>query len=50
MLLDLHNRLNTLPTSNGKKHELDMIFRKGSLKPSDDTPFSNEIFDPDGKF
>ncbi|PIL24011.1 hypothetical protein GSI_13762 [Ganoderma sinense ZZ0214-1] len=47
VLLDLHNRLNTLPISDGKKHELDMIFRKGSLKPSDDTPFSNEIFDPD---
>ncbi|KAI1795864.1 L-lysine 6-monooxygenase (NADPH-requiring)-domain-containing protein [Ganoderma leucocontextum] len=47
VLLDLHNRLNSLPISGGNKHELDMIFRKGSLKPSDDTPFSNEIFDPD---
>ncbi len=46
VLLDLHSRLNALPTSNGRKHELDMIFRKGSLKPSDDSPFSNEIFDP----
>jgi len=24
-----------------------MIFRKGSLKPSDDSPFANEIFDPE---
>ncbi|KAI0780915.1 lysine/ornithine N-monooxygenase [Trametes elegans] len=47
VLLDLHNRLNSLPPpADGRKHELDMIFRKGSLKPSDDTPFSNEIFDP----
>ncbi|KAI0362120.1 lysine/ornithine N-monooxygenase [Trametes cingulata] len=46
VLLDLHSRLSSLPVSGGRKHELDMIFRKGSLKPSDDTPFSNEIFDP----
>ncbi|KAI0748140.1 L-lysine 6-monooxygenase (NADPH-requiring)-domain-containing protein [Daedaleopsis nitida] len=46
VLLDLHGRLNALPVSGGRKHELDMIFRKGSLKPSDDSPFSNEIFDP----
>ncbi|KAI0647069.1 lysine/ornithine N-monooxygenase [Trametes meyenii] len=46
VLLDLYNRLNALPAPGGKKHELEMIFRKGSLKPSDDTPFSNEIFDP----
>ncbi|CDO68275.1 hypothetical protein BN946_scf184799.g2 [Trametes cinnabarina] len=46
VLMDLHSRLNTLPVSGGRKHELEMIFRKGSLKPSDDTPFSNEIFDP----
>lgn len=49
VLLDLYNRLNALPACSGGKHELDMIFRKGSLKPSDDTPFSNEIFDPDGE-
>ncbi|OBZ75954.1 L-ornithine N(5)-monooxygenase [Grifola frondosa] len=46
VLLDLYNRLNNLPIGTGERHELDMIFRKGSLKPSDDTPFSNEIFDP----
>ena len=46
VLLDLHSRLNALYVSDGRKHQLDMIFRKGSLKPSDDTPFSNEIFDP----
>ncbi|KAI0721074.1 L-lysine 6-monooxygenase (NADPH-requiring)-domain-containing protein [Cerioporus squamosus] len=46
VLLDLHSRLNSLSLPPGKKHVLDMIFRKGSLKPSDDSPFSNEIFDP----
>ncbi|RPD66153.1 lysine/ornithine N-monooxygenase [Lentinus tigrinus ALCF2SS1-7] len=46
VLLDLQSRLNTLALPAGKKHVLDMIFRKGSLKPSDDSPFSNEIFDP----
>ena len=46
VLLDLHSRLNSLSVTGGRKHQLDMIFRRGSLKPSDDTPFSNEIFDP----
>ncbi|KAH9901402.1 L-lysine 6-monooxygenase (NADPH-requiring)-domain-containing protein [Cubamyces lactineus] len=46
VLLDLHSRLNALSVTSGRKHQLDMIFRRGSLKPSDDTPFSNEIFDP----
>ena len=46
VLLDLHSRLNSIALPAGKKHVLDMIFRKGSLKPSDDSPFSNEIFDP----
>jgi L-ornithine N5-oxygenase len=31
------------------RHEIDLIVRKGSLKPSDDSPFSNEIFDPECK-
>ncbi|QRW18177.1 L-lysine 6-monooxygenase (NADPH-requiring) protein [Rhizoctonia solani] len=30
-----------------QEHQLDMIIRKGSLKPSDDSPFANEIFDPE---
>lgn len=46
VLLDIRTRLNALPVAGGQKHALEMIFRKGSLKPSDDTPFSNEIFDP----
>ncbi|KAI0831322.1 lysine/ornithine N-monooxygenase [Trametes gibbosa] len=47
VLLDLYTRLNSRTVPSDCKHELEMIFRKGSLKPSDDTPFSNEIFDPE---
>ncbi|TFK42521.1 L-lysine 6-monooxygenase (NADPH-requiring)-domain-containing protein [Crucibulum laeve] len=43
--LDLRQRLGVIPTT-GSCHEVDMIIRKGSLKPSDDSPFANEIFDP----
>lgn len=46
ILLNLHGRLSSVPTGGLGKHELDLIFRKGSLKPSDDSPFANEIFDP----
>ncbi|KAL5511693.1 hypothetical protein ACEPAH_4911 [Sanghuangporus vaninii] len=42
-LIDLYNRLEG--SSHGG-HQIDMIIRKDSLKPSDDTPFVNEIFDP----
>ncbi|KAH7913723.1 L-lysine 6-monooxygenase (NADPH-requiring)-domain-containing protein [Hygrophoropsis aurantiaca] len=44
VLLDLHSRLSALPTTG--RHELDMIVRQGSLKPSDDSPFANEVFNP----
>lgn len=44
VLLDLLRRLEGIPC-NGQ-HEIHMIIRKGSLKPSDDSPFVNEIFDP----
>ena len=43
-LLELYNRLENLPSGG---HQIDMIIRKDSLKPSDDTPFVNEIFDPE---
>ncbi|KAF5380921.1 hypothetical protein D9615_004010 [Tricholomella constricta] len=43
--MDLRERLSLIPCA-GFRHELDMIIRKGSLKPSDDSPFANEIFDP----
>lgn len=44
VILDLRDRLSTIPSTDS--HEIDMIIRKGSLKPSDDSPFVNEIFDP----
>lgn len=51
MLLDLHARLSEIKVVGGEgvgvRHELEMLFRKGSLKPSDDSPFANEIFDPE---
>lgn len=52
VVIDLHSKLQDLvpllPNSDGKpaRHEIDLIINKGSLKPSDDSPFSNEIFDP----
>jgi L-ornithine N5-oxygenase len=51
VLLDLRSRLASIPIEGEgpQEHQLDMIIRKGSLKPSDDSPFANEIFDPEGK-
>ncbi|KAH9484357.1 L-ornithine N(5)-monooxygenase [Psilocybe cubensis] len=42
--MDLRNRLNNIPSTS--RHQVDMLIRKGALKPSDDSPFANEIFDP----
>lgn len=47
-LLDVHRRLESMPAPDGA-HDVHMIIRKGSLKPSDDSPFVNEIFDPESK-
>lgn len=47
-LLDIYKRLELLPSPEGRgQHEVHMILRRGSLKPSDDSPFVNEIFDPE---
>ncbi|VDB85294.1 unnamed protein product [Peniophora sp. CBMAI 1063] len=47
VLMDLYERLADISAGpTGARHQLDLIFRKGSLKPSDDSPFANEIFDP----
>ena len=52
VVIDLHSKLQDilplLPNEdrNSAKHEIDLIISRGSLKPSDDSPFSNEIFDP----
>ncbi|KAF9464763.1 L-lysine 6-monooxygenase (NADPH-requiring)-domain-containing protein [Collybia nuda] len=43
--MDLRDRLTSVPAA-GSRHEVNMLIRKGSLKPSDDSPFANEIFDP----
>jgi len=45
--LDLRARLSGMPTET--RHHINMLIRKGSLKPSDDSPFANEIFDPSCK-
>lgn len=45
--MDLRNRLEAIP-AHGGRHVVDMLIRKGSLKPSDDSPFANEVFDPEG--
>lgn len=42
--LDLRSRLSLIPVDG--RHKIEMLIRKGSLKPSDDSPFANEIFDP----
>lgn len=42
-LLDTYHRLNRL----GIESEIELVLRKGHLHPSDDSAFSNEIFDPD---
>ncbi|KAG8217718.1 L-lysine 6-monooxygenase (NADPH-requiring)-domain-containing protein [Butyriboletus roseoflavus] len=47
IVIDLHLRLTGIPVIGEKAHTLDLIIRKGSLKPSDDSPFVNEIFNPE---
>lgn len=47
--MDLRSLLNDISCTAGR-HQIDMLIRKGSLKPSDDSPFANEIFDPAGKY
>ncbi|KAI6128309.1 L-lysine 6-monooxygenase (NADPH-requiring)-domain-containing protein [Pisolithus croceorrhizus] len=48
VILELHSRIRSVTHVGEDNYTLDMIIRKGSLKPSDDSPFSNEIFNPDG--
>ncbi|KEP51179.1 L-ornithine 5-monooxygenase [Rhizoctonia solani 123E] len=49
VLLDLRSRLAGISIEGEgiQEHQLDMVIHKGSLKPSDDSPFANEIFDPE---
>ena len=52
VVIDLRSRLQDVlplpPNEDGKpaRHDIDLVISRGSLKPSDDSPFSNEIFDP----
>ncbi|KAI0034148.1 L-lysine 6-monooxygenase, partial [Vararia minispora EC-137] len=46
VFIDLYERLHAIPAPGDRRHRIEMIFRKGCIKPSDDTPFANEIFDP----
>ncbi|KAF9651551.1 hypothetical protein BDM02DRAFT_3091079 [Thelephora ganbajun] len=52
VVIDLRSKLQDalplLPNEHGNpaRHKIDLIINRGSLKPSDDSPFSNEIFDP----
>lgn len=46
--MDVRNRLGSIPIDGEGRHTVEMLIRKGSLKPSDDSPFANEIFDPAG--
>ncbi|KAF8332309.1 L-lysine 6-monooxygenase [Cantharellus anzutake] len=53
VLLDIQARLSVFPPpapssehSVPSNHSVDLIIHRGSLKPSDDSPFANEIFDP----
>jgi L-ornithine N5-oxygenase len=52
VVTDLRSKLRDvfplLPNEDGNpaRHEIDLIISRGSLKPSDDSPFSNEIFNP----
>ncbi|PLW34960.1 hypothetical protein PCASD_14235 [Puccinia coronata f. sp. avenae] len=47
--LETYNRLKAMiPSTNGSEAcaEIDLIIKKGHLRPSDDSPFSNELFNP----
>ena len=46
--LNLHDRLSRI-TAPGGRHRIELIIRRGAPRPSDDSPFANEIFDPECK-
>lgn len=46
IVIDLRSRLADIPVTGEQAHTLDLIIHQGSLKPSDDSPFVNEIFNP----
>ncbi|GAA99237.1 uncharacterized protein L969DRAFT_86461 [Mixia osmundae IAM 14324] len=51
IFLNLHTQLDDLiaqhpEISKDAQPQVDLIIRRGALRPSDDSPFSNEVFDP----
>ena len=47
IFLSLRNFLaKRLPASLEHRAQIDLFIRRGSLRPADDSPFSNEVFDP----
>lgn len=46
VLLNLNSRLTSMGKSAGQEHNLHLIVRGGSLKPSDGGPFANQIYNP----
>ncbi|KAG2150896.1 L-lysine 6-monooxygenase (NADPH-requiring)-domain-containing protein [Suillus clintonianus] len=47
VLLDLRSRLTSMGMSDGQAHNLHLIIRGGSLKPSDGGPFANQVYNPE---
>jgi L-ornithine N5-oxygenase len=47
VLLNLNSRLTSMGNSAGQEHNLHLIVRGGSLKPSDGGPFANQIYNPE---
>lgn len=47
VLLNLNSRLTSMGKSAGQEHNLHLIVRGGSLKPSDGGPFANQVYNPE---
>lgn len=47
VLLNLNSRLTSMGKSSDQEHNLHLIVRGGSLKPSDGGPFTNQIYNPE---
>lgn len=46
VLLDLNSRLTSMGKGTGQAHNLHLVIRGGSLKPSDGGPFANQVYNP----
>lgn len=47
VLLNLNSRLTSMGKSADREHNLHLIVRGGSLKPSDGGPFANQVYNPE---